>query len=402
MFPGGNMIGAEEEQAVLEVIRSKKLARYHGYHHIPSKVAQFEAAFATHMGVAKAFAVTSGTAALMCGLAGIGIEPGDEVIVPGYAWLACASTVVVMGAIPIIAEVDDSLNLDPADVMQKITPRTRAIMPVHMRGAPAQMDDLLAIARQHGLRVIEDVAQACGGSYRGRRLGTLGDVGCFSFDYYKMLTCGEGGVVLAASDEIGWRVFNFSDSAAALHTGLPDDNSLVGINFRMPELCGAVALVQIQLRLEDLLAAMRQRKRRLKEGISEMIRRVGGQFRRIHDVEGDAATALIFFMPVREQAQFVIQALQAENIAAMSMDHPKDTHVYVAWREILEKRSWTSQGTPWRWGAPVEYRPDMCPQTLDLLSRAVYLNVNPLLSLEEFDEIAAGVNKVLAAVAERR
>src|SRR5689334_19400363 len=170
MYPGGNVIGAEEEQAVLEVLRSKRLFRYYGPQPGPSKVAELEEAFAAHMGARKALAVTSGTAALMCGLAGIGIGPGDEVIVPAYTWVASASAVVMMGGIPILTEVDDTLTLDPADVARKITQRTKAIMPVHMRGAPARMDELLTLAHAHGLRVIEDVAQADGGSYYGRRL----------------------------------------------------------------------------------------------------------------------------------------------------------------------------------------------------------------------------------------
>ena len=173
MYPGGNLIGDEEEQAVLEVLRSKRLFRYYGPQPGPSRVAQLEAAFAAHMGAQKAIAVSSGTAALMCGLAGIGVGPGDEVIVPAYTWIASASAVVMMGGIPIVAEVDDTLTLNPADVERKVTPRTKAIMPVHMRGAPARLDELLALARGRGLRVIEDAAQADGGGYGGQRLGTL-------------------------------------------------------------------------------------------------------------------------------------------------------------------------------------------------------------------------------------
>ena len=137
MYPGGNLIGAEEEQAVVDVIRSKRLFRYYGPNPGPSQAAALEAAFAQHTGARHAAAVTSGTAALMCALMGAGIGPGDEVIVPAYTWIASASAVAMVGAIPVLAEVDESLTLDPADAAAKITPRTRALMPVHMRGAPA-------------------------------------------------------------------------------------------------------------------------------------------------------------------------------------------------------------------------------------------------------------------------
>ncbi|HEU5088941.1 MAG TPA: aminotransferase class I/II-fold pyridoxal phosphate-dependent enzyme, partial [Roseiflexaceae bacterium] len=173
MYPGGNAIGAEEEQAVIEVIRSKRLFRYYGPNPGPSRAAELEQAFAAHMGASHAVAVTSGTAALMCALMGVGVGPGDEVIVPAYTWIASASAVAMVGAIPILAEVDESLTLDPEDAERKITRRTRAILPVHMRGAPARMDALLDVAARHGLRVIEDAAQANGGSFQGRRLGSI-------------------------------------------------------------------------------------------------------------------------------------------------------------------------------------------------------------------------------------
>ena len=147
-FPGGMAIAEEEEAAVLEVLRSKKLYRYGGgsdaEHEPPSKVVELERAFAAHKGSKHAIAVTSGTAALICALNGIGVGPGDEVIVPAYTWIATAAAVLTTGAVPIIAEVDDTLLLDPVDFEAKITPYTKAVIPVHMRGTPAAMD------RDHG------------------------------------------------------------------------------------------------------------------------------------------------------------------------------------------------------------------------------------------------------------
>ena len=202
MYPGGMRIGREEEEAVLEVLRSKRLFRYYGPHSDRSRVSELEEAFAAVMGVQHAAAVSSGSAALMCALAGLDVGPGDEVIVPAYTWIASASAVVAMGAVPILAEVDESLTLDPADVRRKITRFTRAIIPVHMRGAPSQMNELMAIAREHNLPVLEDVAQADGGSYQGKRLGSIGDVGAFSLQFNKIITCGEGGMVTTNDDGI--------------------------------------------------------------------------------------------------------------------------------------------------------------------------------------------------------
>lgn len=400
MYPGGNEIGAEEEQVVLEVLRSKRLFRYYGPQPGPSKVDQFEHAFAAHMGVRYAVAVSSGTAALMCGLARAEVGPGDEVIVPAYTWIAPASSVAMMGAVPILAEVDDTLTLDPADVARKITPRTRAILPVHMRGAPARMDELLALAGERGLSVVEDVAQACGGSYRGRSLGSLGDAGCFSLQFNKIITCGEGGVVVT-SDSHGYRrAMMLHDPVGGLRNDVAGEETLAGMNFRMPELSGAVALVQLG-RLDALIEAMRDRKRALKEGIADALARAGGRFRTLADPDGDTAIALIFFMPTAELTARTIEALRAENIGAGYMYRPDhvDYHVYAHWSPILAQRAWTPLGGPWRWSEPVEYHAQMCPTTLDLLGRAVHLDVNPLLTSEDVEETIAGLTKVLNTLA---
>jgi dTDP-4-amino-4,6-dideoxygalactose transaminase len=180
MYPGGMRIDREEEEAVLEVLRSKRLFRYYGPNPGPSKVDQLEEAFARHMGTEYALAVASGTTALTSALAALGVGPGDEVIVPGYTWISTAAAPLAVGGVPIIAEVDDSLTLDPADFERKITERTKVVIPVHLRGTPCDMDAIMEIARQHNIAVLEDAAQADGGSYKGRRLGSIGDIGFFS------------------------------------------------------------------------------------------------------------------------------------------------------------------------------------------------------------------------------
>ncbi len=401
MYPGGMMIDLEEEQAVLEVLRAKRLFRYYGPHPGPSRVDELERAFAAHMGARHALAVTSGTAALVCGLQGIGVGPGDEVIVPAYTWIASASAVLAVGAVPVLAEVDASLTLDPEDVEAKITPHTRAIMAVHMRGAPCRMDELMAIARQHGLKVVEDVAQANGGGYRGRRLGSIGDVGCFSLQFNKIITAGEGGMVVTDDEQVWKRAVMFHDVIGGLRNGFPADEILWGVNFRMPELLAAVALVQLR-RLDGLLVAMRERKRMLKAGLGEVVRRKGIRFREITDPEGDTGIALVFFVEGPEVAGRVVEALRAENIGASVLYHPDraDYHIYRHWTPIMERRTWTPEGGPWRWARrEIRYAPDMCPRTLDLLGRAVHLDVNPLLTNEDVEETIEGVSRVLEALA---
>ena len=208
---GPGDIGEEEIAAVTEVLRSKCLFRFSAGD--ASRCAALEAKFRAFTGCDYALAVGGGTAALICGLVGIGVGEGDEVIVPGLTYIASASAILICGGVPVIAEIDDSLTLDPADVQRKITPRTKAIMPVHMRGIPCKMDEIMEIARRHHLFVIEDCAQACGGLYRGTPLGAIGNVGCFSLQQFKVITAGEGGMVVTRDRTIYERAAVRHDSA---------------------------------------------------------------------------------------------------------------------------------------------------------------------------------------------
>ena len=184
-------IGQEEIDAVAKVIRSGQLFRFRGGE--GGEADTFEARMRELLGSRHFLSVTSGTAALICGLAGLEIGPGDEVLVPAYTWLASPGAVLAAGAIPVLVDCDESLTMDPDDLERRIGPRTRAIMPVHMVGRPCNLDRILAIAKERGLKVIEDACQAVGGSYGGRRLTTLGDAGAFSFNQFKNIGCGEGG-----------------------------------------------------------------------------------------------------------------------------------------------------------------------------------------------------------------
>lgn len=399
-FPGGVRIGQAETDAVIEVLTTQRLFRYYGPGPGPSRVAAFEQAFAERLGATYALAVTSGTAALQCSLASLAIGPGDEVIVPAYTWIATASAVVAAGAVPIIAEIDESLTLDPEDVERKITPATRAIIAVHMRGAPCAMNELCSISRQHGLHLVEDVAQACGGSYAGQRLGTLEDVGAFSLQFNKIITSGEGGVVLTDDPTRYQRALQFHDVVGGVRMQLPPEEILPGINCRMSELHGAVALVQLG-RLERILADMRQHKAVLEVGIAEILRETGARFRVLHDPQGDTAIVLIFLMPSAAQAQRVVEALVAEGAPASLLRAPGkvDYHVYADWAPILHQRTWSAAGGPWRWhDGAVQYAADMCPRTLDILGRAVQLTISPDLTAGQVIEIADAVTKVLHAL----
>jgi 8-amino-3,8-dideoxy-alpha-D-manno-octulosonate transaminase len=397
MYPGGMRLDDEEEQAVIDVIRSKRLFRYYGPNPGPSKVAELEQAFARYMGAGHAIAVTSGTAALITSLEGLGIGPGDEVIVPAYTWIASASAVVAVGAVPIMAEVDESLTLDQADIENKLSPYTKAIIPVHMRGAPCRMDAIMEVARRHNLKVLEDVAQADGASYHGQRLGTYGDAGAFSLQFNKIITSGEGGMLITSSQEVFERAVMYHDTIGGQRNNIPEERALPGINFRMPELLGAVALVQLK-RLDGLLGDMRQRKQMLKGSIAGAAQEKGVQFRTIHDPQGDAAVAMVMLLPDAPAAVRFKKGLEAEDLGSALLYSPENTdyHVYCHWSPIMAQRSWTPEGGPWRnHPRKVTYTRDMCPRSLELLGRAVAVDISPDLTNTQLEEMAEAITKVM-------
>jgi dTDP-4-amino-4,6-dideoxygalactose transaminase len=405
-LPGGLRLGEAEEEAaveaVREVIRSRRLFRYGGMSGSPfekSQVRRLERSFAATIGTEHALAVNSGTSALVCGLAGMGIGPEDEVIVPAYTWFSTATAVMAVGAVPVIAEVDDSLTLDPEDARQRVTPRTRALVAVHMRGAPAAMDRLTALAAEHDLRLLEDVAQAAGASFGGRRLGSLGDAGAFSFHMAKVITSGEGGMLVTDDPALHRRAAMYHDSAAPVHLGLSPEEWLPGLNLRMSELQAAVAGVQLE-RLDGLLADMRERKTRIKDLIGDRLRERGAAFRTLHDPQGEAGLALIFFLADAERTEPVVSALADENVPASRLYHGGarspgdyvDFHAYPYWAPLLRRRTWSEAGGPWRWHPePVEYPPDACPVTVDLLRRAVHIDVTPDLTALQVEQMADAI-----------
>jgi 8-amino-3,8-dideoxy-alpha-D-manno-octulosonate transaminase len=399
MYPGGMRIGAEEEAAVLEVLRSKRLFRYYGPAAGDSKVAQFEQEVTRQFGVRHALAVASGCSALACALAALGVGPGDEVIVPAYTWIASAAAVLLVGAVPVIAEVDDALTLDATDAEARLTGRTVALMPVHMRGAPANMEALTALARRRGLRIVEDSAQACGASYRGRRLGTIGDVGAFSLQFNKILTAGEGGLVTTDDAELYERALMFHDVAAVNRDDLALAESFVGTTCRMSELHAAVLLAQLG-KLESILSDMRSNYSQMRQRLSGLAAAKGILWRHQWDAAGDACIALVAYLPDAESAEEATRILRAEGLRAQVLFDPDrpDLHVAYHWAPLAAGRGW-SKRTPWgRDGAPAGLDVSSCPRTYALLGRAVHVDVSPDLTERQLDEVCRALEKGFSAL----
>ncbi len=383
MFPGGMEVGDEELQALERVIRSRNLFRYYGVGDGPAEVASFEREFAEQMGAAHALCVNAGSSALICGLIGSGVGRGDEVIVPAYTWNATANAVIAAGAIPVLAEVDESLTLDPADVERKITRRTKALVPVHMRGNAANMRALVELASRHRLALVEDACQAAGASFEGTRLGTFGDAGAFSLQFNKIITTGEGGVMITSRRDVYELAIEVHDCAGPVREG-GGPPGFPGWNFRASELTGAVARVQLK-RLDGLLERMRAGHARLAAAVKKL---PGLTLRRSNDPAGDAGLALIAYAATPALAAEAVDALRAEGLPADLMYDPDvvDMHFYPFWRPVLQAIA--DAGMP---------APD-CPRTLDLLGRAVHVDVAPQLDERDLEEFELGLRKVAFGV----
>ncbi|MCC6444092.1 MAG: aminotransferase class V-fold PLP-dependent enzyme [Armatimonadetes bacterium] len=381
------------------------LSRY--YNPRPSKVQALEEMAAAMFDIPYVLAVNSGTSALNTAYVAAGIGPGCEVIVPAYTFFATVAEVVTARAIPVIADIDESLTLDPEDVARKITPRTRAIVPVHMIGTCADMKPLLELARRHNLVVIEDAAQACGATYMGKRLGTLGDMGCFSISSYKITGGGEAGLVMTRDHHLHIRAQNNHDTGACWR---PDRYAVeqeegelfAGYNYKLSELEGAVNLAQLR-KMPDQVARWQKAKRRI---AGQLGRFAGVTPQQVRD-PGEVGYNLIYFAPDAASAQATADALSAEGIGAGTRGGKtaRDWHIYAYWQHILERKSATPDGCPWTCeknaGLGQNYSPDMCPRALDLLGRAVFIAVNQWWTEGDCDRIASGVNKVLGAFFER-
>ncbi len=357
--PGHEWIGAEERDGVLEVVESGHLFRY-GKPDDPSfrkKVHTFERELEAACGVRHAVATTSGSASLIAALLAVGLRPGDEVIVPAYTFVATYSSIIFCGAVPVLAEIDESLNLDPRDIEGRISAKTRAVMPVHMLGNPCHMDAIQAVAEKHGLTVIEDACQAVGGSYRGRRLGAIGKIGAYSLNVFKTITAGDGGAVVTDDTDLYHRAFAIHDQGhLPQRTGVEvGARSILGLNFRMNELTGAVALAQLR-KLDAILATLREKKTKFKREIGSI---PGMRFRTLPDPEGDCATLCTVIFDDAARAVRI-----ADRLGTMTVDR-SGWHVYANMEHVMR---WLSEhGRPSGKGA--------YPRTDDILSRSINLSV---------------------------
>lgn len=314
-MPGYELFGDEERKHINDVIESGILMRY-GFENVRKawKAKEMEQALCQTLQCNYAQLTSSGTTALTTALAALGVGYGDEVIVPVFTFVASFEAILGLGAIPVFADIDETLTLSPQAVEKAIGPKTKCIMPVHMCGSMAQIDSLLQIASAHSIDLLEDACQSFGASFKGKKAGTIGKIGAFSFDFAKTITCGEGGAIVTNSQALYEKCAAFADHGHD-HLGADrgaDNHPFMGANFRISELQAAIGLAQIQ-KIENFIAIQKKNYSILQEIISEIPQ---VSFRKLPDPDGNSYTFLSWFLPEASLTQKVISLLKEENALA--------------------------------------------------------------------------------------
>jgi 8-amino-3,8-dideoxy-alpha-D-manno-octulosonate transaminase len=396
--PGAQFYDDKEQAEVTQAVESHSLFRWYGPQ-TPRKVAAFEKEFAKVMGVKYVLGVTSGTASLHCALTALGVGPGDEVILPAWTWYSCYNAILLTGALPVFAETDESFTMDPEDLERRITAQTKAVMVVHLYGAPANMDAIMAVARRHNIKVLEDCAQAVGAQYKGKRLGSIGDIGAYSFQIHKTITAGEGGAVVTNDPLLYERAVRFHDlgllrpPTKATLGGIGMPGGFLGTNYRMNEMTGAVMSAQLK-KLDTILDAHRQKSRVVKDRIREL---PGIKLRAANDPEGEIGIAVALILAGKEQRDKFVAAVNAENVM---MGAPSAAIVLTVVPYIENKvaphPAWPTFNTPR--GKEIRYGAECCPRTLGLFQRTATLTIGPKYGQDDLNDVVAAINKVHEAL----
>jgi 8-amino-3,8-dideoxy-alpha-D-manno-octulosonate transaminase len=388
-----------ELQQLTDVLETRRPFRWYGSgKQPPLKVLTFEKEFAARMQCRYALAVTSGTTALQSALAALEVGPGDEVLLPAWTWHSCFNTVVLAGALPVFVEIDESFNIDPDDIESRITPRTKVITAVHLQGNPCQMDRILEVARKHSLKVLEDCAQSVGASYRGRPLGSLGDIGIYSLQLNKTITAGEGGAVVTNDPALFERASRFHDLGILRPPhleviGQKKLASFIGTNYRMNEFSGGVLLAQLR-KLDQVVSDIRGNARRVYEGIRDLPRL---QLRKLPDPQGELGAGVYLGFAGQDQRDRFVAAMKAENVPAAppvgSVLLPLQPHII---NKTTVHPAWPSFNSPQ--GKAIQYGAECCPRTIDILNRFAGVLLDPKFTPREINDIVTAIRKVHPAV----
>lgn len=399
---GTEYYGAEERKEINDVLETGVFFRFNhdAQRNGIWKAKEFEAEVAKLVGAKHAHAVSSGSTAVSCALAAAGIGAGDEVIVPPFTYIASVEAVIFAGALPVFAEIDETLCLSAEGIKKAITPKTKAVLLVHMCGQMAQMDEIMAVIKEHNLVLVEDAGQAMAASFKGTSTGLFGATGCYSFDFFKIATAGEGGVFVTNSEEAYKLADNYSDHG---HSHLGNNRGMethpvLGFNYRISELHAAIGLVQTRR-----VPMIRENNNRIKSKMMQELGKINGvTFATIPDPNGDSATFLNMMLPNTELAQKVVDSFNASGIAGFNYWYTNMYHFINQWEHIKEGKV-AAKTNIQLLGAPQDYQNLHLPKTQETIGRLISFGIKASWTDEELDNLlskmSASIKEVLVQTA---
>ena len=391
-MPGTELFGYEEKKEINDVLETGILFRYN-HENVRNniwKARDFEAEVKKITGAKFAHAVSSGSTAVACALAAAGVGAGDEVIVPPFTFIASVEAVLFCGALPVFAEIDETLCLSAEGISKAITPKTKAILLVHMCGGMARMDEILKVCKDHNLTLVEDAGQAFAASYKGTSVGLFGKTGCYSFDFFKIATAGEGGVLVTNDEQAYHHAETYSDHGhdhIGSNRGM-ENHPIIGFNFRISELHAAVGAAQTRR-----VPGIRETNRKHKKFLTEALRKTAGiGFATLADPEGDSATFLNLLLPDTETAKRTVDALNANGIGGFNYWFTNMYHFVNQWDHLKDLRV-AANLTINVLGAPQDYKNLQLPVSQNVVGRLISFGIRVTWTPEQLNALADGISK---------
>lgn len=389
-MPGMEFFGAAERKEINDVLETGILFRYNheAQRNNVYKAREFEAEVAKLVGASYAHAVSSGSTAVLCALAAAGIGAGDEVIVPPFTYIATVEAVLMAGALPVFADIDDTLCLSADGIRKALTPKTKAICLVHMCGQMADMDAIMALVAEHNLVLVEDAGQAMGARYKGTSTGLWGKTGAYSFDFFKIATAGEGGIMVT-NDEAAYRNADSYSDHGHDHIGTNrgmEQHPIMGFNYRISELHAAVGLVQTR-RVPEIIQHNNAHKKQLMSALAGV---PGISFARIPDPDGDSATFLNLLLPDTDAAVRVVAELNAAGVGGFNYWYTNMYHFVNQWTHLKDMR--TAAALPIeKFGAPQDYNNLDIPTAQAVIGRLISFGIRATWTTEEVATLATTI-----------
>ncbi len=400
-MPGTELFGAEEKKEINDVLETGIFFRYN--HEAQRKdiwkARDFENEVKKITGAKYAHAVSSGSTAVSCALAAAGIGAGDEVIVPPFTYIASVEAVLFCGALPVFAEIDETLCLSPEGIKAAITPKTKAILLVHMCGAMARVDEILAICKEHKLTLVEDAGQAFGASYKGTSVGLLGKTGSYSFDFFKIATAGEGGIFVTNDEQC----YKFADSYSdhghdhiGSNRGM-ENHPILGFNYRISELHAAIGVAQTR-KVPYILETNRKHKKFLMDRLAKV---QGVEFSTLVDSAGDSATFLNILLPDTDSAKRVVEEFNKNGVGGFNYWYINMYHFINQWTHLTQLKS-AAKLPIHHFGAPQDYLNLNLPKSQEVIGRLISFGIRVTWTEEDLknlaDKISTSIQKALATI----